>query len=441
MILASRIERLLIQPLVAVLVLAVLASAPTRAENPTPGAPEAKATTEPKVLLLPFPFYNDNFDFAVGAVYGIAGWPESQSRVIGTAFAGTRGSAMVFLAGQDLRLPRIERLFINPVFSVGYFQDTESFIDGNPRFPNERAGSNSSNKHDFISGSGFDNFARARFKYLLPIGDGRENIIPDYELDRGLLVSGATGATSLSPLQSGRTFASIRPFYRNQQIDSDDIEQDEFKTNGIDVAVFWDNRDYPPNPSRGQGVRFEVSRDFGLFDSDNSWTVLQGEIDQYVDFGASDWFRQRVLALDFWTAHSPSWNTSSSGKIFNRPPSYAGAHLGGLWRMRGFPSQRFSDNSAIYYAAELRLLPDWNPFDAWPWFQSKVGVEWVQFVPFVEVGRVAPSYDLANLHSSMKWDGGLGFRASAKGFVIRADAATSDEGFKVQMMISQPFQF
>jgi hypothetical protein len=41
----------------------------------------------------------------------------------------------------------------------------------------------------------------------------------------------------------------------------------------------------------------------------------------------------------------------------------------------------------------------------------------------------------------MKWDAGLGLRASAKGIVIRIDSAYSVEGVGVQMMISQPFQF
>lgn len=395
----------------------------------------------PQVLLLPFPFYNEHFGAALGGVYGIAGWPEPQARVLGTAFAGSRGSAMMFLAGQDLRLPWFQRLFLDPIFSFGYFQENESFVDGNPRFPDQQAGSNQSSRHNYIKGNGFDNFARMRLRYLLPIGDGAAAIIPEYQLDRGLLVGGATGGSSLNPLVSGRSYLSLRPFYRSQQIDTNDIDQNEFKTNGLDVAAFWDNRDWPENPSRGQGVRIEYSQDYGVLNSSGAWTVIEGEIDQYFDLGASDWFRQQVLALDFWTAHSPSWNTSPSGRIYNRPPSYTGATLGGLWRMRGFPSQRFSDDSAVYYSAELRMIPDWNPFEDWPMVQQFVGVDWLQVVPFVEVGRVAPSYDLRNLHSSMQWSGGLGLRALAKGFVIRMDTAGSTEGFGVQMMVSQPFQF
>ena len=41
----------------------------------------------------------------------------------------------------------------------------------------------------------------------------------------------------------------------------------------------------------------------------------------------------------------------------------------------------------------------------------------------------------------MKWDVGLGLRAWAKGLVVRLDTAGSDEGFGVQMMVSQPFQW
>ena len=61
--------------------------------------------------------------------------------------------------------------------------------------------------------------------------------------------------------------------------DGDAVDED-FKTNGLDFEVFWDNRDYFQNPSRGQGVFFRVSRDFGWLDSDESWTNLETEIDR-----------------------------------------------------------------------------------------------------------------------------------------------------------------
>jgi hypothetical protein len=87
------------------------------------------------------------------------------------------------------------------------------------------------------------------------------------------------------------------------------------------------------------------------------------------------------------------------------------------------------------------MIPEWNPFDNWPWLQKYIGVEWMQFVPFVEVGRVASSWNIDDLHEDMKWDAGLGLRFWAKGLVARIDLAGSDEGGKVAMMVAQPFQF
>ncbi len=87
------------------------------------------------------------------------------------------------------------------------------------------------------------------------------------------------------------------------------------------------------------------------------------------------------------------------------------------------------------------MIPEWNPFTKMRTVQEYLGVQWLQFVPFVEIGRVAPEWDLEELHSDMKWSAGLGLRAWAKGIVVRVDTAVSDEGVGVMMMVSQPFQF
>jgi len=93
------------------------------------------------------------------------------------------------------------------------------------------------------------------------------------------------------------------------------------------------------------------------------------------------------------------------------------------------------------YDTQLRLIPDWSPFDQWQWVQKHVGIQWLQFVPFVEIGRVAPEWNAEELHSDMQWCAGLGGRVWANGIVARIDAAYSTEGIGVQMMIAQPFQF
>ena len=415
----------------------VLAGGATYAEEASGGVGQT--------LSLPYAFFNENFGFAGAYLYGRTGYPQPQSSLIATVMGGSEGAAMGFVAGQNLRLPGpdhmgLDRLFVDPVASIGYFSDVDTYIDGDPNFTGDRAGSNDSDKDNFVTGEGWDNFFRLKFKYLLPIGHGREQIIPRYEVSDGMLASGATGGTSLNPVESGRTFIELRPFYRALEVEGDEIEAD-LKTNGLDIGLFFDNRDFAPNPTAGHALLLKASRDFGLLNSSDSWTVLHTELDKYISLGATQRFRQRVLAFDFWTAYSPTWEVTDSGKIDNRPPAYAGATLGGLWRMRAFPSQRFSDKAAIYYSAELRLIPEWNPFDRWPGLQKHIGVEWLQFVPFAEFGRVAPTWNIEELHTDMKWDLGLSVRAWAKGFVVRVDSAFSEEGAGVQMMISHPFQF
>lgn len=390
-------------------------------------------------LSLPFAFYNETFGLSGGWVEGRVGYPQPQARILGTVIVGNEGSALGFLAAEDLRFPRLDRLFIDPIFSIGYYDEADTYTDGNPYFAGERAGTNGSNKNNFVTGGGSDVFSRVRFKYLLPIGHGRDQIVPDYDVRDGFLVSGATGGESLSPLKSGRSFLEVRAFHRALEIDGNDFDED-LRTNGLDAVYFWDNRDFPVNPTKGNGLKLQYSRDFGLFDSTDSWTAVQAEVDAYHELGASSWFRSRVLAFDFWTAHTPSWD-EDGGIIKNRPPAYTGASLGGLFRMRGFPDERFNDRSAIYYSAEMRLTPHWNPFDNWSAVQDRLGVEWIQVVPFVEVGRVAGSYDIGELHTDMKWSAGTGLRAWVQGFVVRADIAFSDEDVRLQMMIGQPFQF
>lgn len=403
-------------------------------------APVREAADSLGTISIPYAFYNEHFGAAMGYVHSVTGYPQKQAGLMGTAMVGSGGSAMALLYGRDILLPGSERLLLDPIASVGYFAGNESYIDGNPAFPLERAGSNQSHQDNFVTGDGWDNYFRLRFQYLLPMGQGRGAPFQAVSLKDGLLASEADADRVWHPRLSGRTYLELTPFYRSQQVRGETLDS-ELQTNGFEVGVFWDNRDFYPSPSGGNAWALDYSRDFGWFDSTDSWTNVATEYDQYFSLPLSPLFRQSVLALDLWASYSPSWNETESGVIEHRPPAFSGATLGGAWRMRGYPTQRFSDKTAVYYAAELRLIPDWNPFDDWPWLQHYVGVEWVQVVPFVEIGRVAPSWDVAELHSDMKIDGGLGLRVWAKGIVARMDIAVSEESVGVQMVVSQPFQF
>ena len=393
-----------------------------------------------RIISLPYGFWNESFGAAAGYVYAINGYPQPQAGLLGTVMAGTTGSAMGLLMGQNLRPFRSERVFFDFILSVGYFNDVDVYVDGNPAFPNQRAGSNDSDRDDFITGSGLDSFYRLRLKYLLPIGSGRDQVLPAYQLSDGLLASGESGGSAWNPLSSGRTFLELRPFYRTQNIANDDIDEEQ-STNGLEFAVFWDNRDYPNNPSRGNALTLKLTRDWGLADSYDLVDQPQCRIRPVHSPRQDRGLSPKRAGAGFLDSLFADLGCAADGRIAHKPPGFLGAHLGGLFRMRAYPSQRFSDKAAVYYAAELRMVPDWNFFDSLPWVQERMGVEWIQFVGFAELGRVAPRYALRDLHRDMRWDVGLGLRAWAKGLVVRVDTAVSDEGFGVQMMVSHPFQF
>ncbi|MHC4646063.1 MAG: BamA/TamA family outer membrane protein [Planctomycetota bacterium] len=395
---------------------------------------------ERESFLLPYPFYNESIDFAVGLASGLVGRPQDQMSLVSTAYGSTNGSWALFLMGWDIQIPFGERLFLDPRFSVGQFDEIRAYRDGNPEFPTDPAGSNDSHEDNFVEGYGEDYFFNFRFKYLLPMGNGKDNIINEYVVKDGLLVSGQSGAQRWNPFESGRTSLEIEPFYRRQTVETDSAA-DTLKTNGVSFSLLYDNTDFRINPSKGSLQKITVSRDWGLFDSTDSWTVLEGEFSRYFPFTPAEGIRQHLLAFNCWTADTLTWKSrgfDENGKeIFKRPPSYTGATLGGIDRMRGYPAARFNDKAAVYYTLEYRVIPEWNPFQSGFW--ENFEIEWIQGVLFVEAGRVAQTWSLDALHSNMKWDVGVGVRAWVKNLIVRVDTAFSEEGNAVQLMVGHPF--
>ena len=395
-----------------------------------------------RAVNVPFAFYSEFFGAAAGYVTFRSGYPQPQARVLGTVMVGSKGSVMGFFMGRDIRMPGTERLFLDPWVSLGNFADSRAYVDGNPAYLKERSGSNDSHPDNYITGNGQDLFTQLRFKYLLPIGHGRDLAVSPYRFVDGLPVSGATGGDSWNPLESGKTFLELQPFYRSLRVTSSEVDiHSSRRTSGLDGSIFWDNRDYPDNPSKGGSIRTRVSRDWGAAGSSGSWTVVEGEADWYHPLERPAGIRQQVLALDFWTAYSPTWETNPDGTVRHGPPGYTGATLGGLWRLRGYPAERFSDKAAAFAAAEYRVIPEWNPFERLPGIQRRLGVQWIQLVAFVEAGRVAPSWQLVQWSNALKWDAGLGVRFLAKGMIARIDFVRSPEQTAVQMMVGHPFQF
>lgn len=400
---------------------------------------EQKEKDGKRLLVLPFPFYNDTIGGGIGAAVVAEGYVQKQMLTVGTLLFSTKGTHSLFMLVRNYQVPWLERLTLDPQMSTGKFEDVKTFTRGNPAFPNERPGSNDSSEDNFLEADGSDAWVDFKMKYLLPIGHGKDAIFPSLKVDNGVFVSGETGGEHWNPLTSGRTYVEWIPFYRNQ--DLSDENGTVQRTAGIDVALTYDNTDFPTNPSRGSYQRVFLSRDWGGFDSSTSWTAIGAEFAKYFSLGPSRNARQRVIAFNFWTVDCLTWDSSHTEEgrtIFHRPPTYKGASLGGLWRMRGYPASRFYDRSAINYGLEYRHTLRWNPLKNFT-LKGRLDVDWFQVVAFGELGRVAPEWEIDTLHEDMKWTVGAGIRSMANNIVLRGDFGVSSEGGIVQLFIGHPF--
>ncbi len=391
-------------------------------------------------LWLPYVFDSETFGFSVGIAGVISGYPSDSATLFGTFFGSANSSYRAWLGAYDLRVPLGARLFLSPDFTVTEYGNVRAYIDGNSGFPEGRAGSHGSDSEDYVTAPGWDGSVRLSFRYVLPWGHGRDHIINRVQVKQGSLVSDPVGGASWNPLDSGRTYILVEPFYRNQEIDMAE-ETRTLRSNGIKLEFRHDNTDFFLNPSRGSMTSVAITRDWGLLKSSDEWTHLELDYSKYLGFGETGMHRQRVLALGFWISDVPTWDvpeTDDASTVRRRPPYFEGSTLGGVCRMRAYPVNRFSDRSAVYYSAEYRAMPRWNPLEGVSLFGSPE-VEWWQWVLFCEAGRVADEFDLGALHSELDWDVGVGLRAYSKGLVGRMDVAFSEEASSALVMIGHSF--
>jgi hypothetical protein len=416
------------------------ASAPAQEIIVREGAPESAGD---QFFVVPFLFQNDTIGTAVGATAAARGWPQPQSLTYLTGVASTEGTAYLYLRGSEIQWPGADRLFLDLRLSAGHFSRIDTYVDGQPDFADEVAGSHDSSADNFVESEGEDILARLEFGYVLPLGDGANLIKPRVTLRDGIRVDGGRSDGGWNPLQRGTTTLRLTPFYRTQDVTSDERGDEERTTSGLEFALQHDHTDFSENPTRGSFQQVRWAQDFGGLGSSAPWETWDVTLTKYVNLGASASARQRVLALSAWWIDTPSWDERDGGGVddpYRRPPVYAGATLGGLERLRGFPQGRFHDRSAVYYGAEYRHTLDWNPLRGSALLRwLRVRVDWLQAVAFAEAGRVHDEFDPAELHSDLHTSGGLGLRAFANHLVIRADLAVSEEDTLVQMTIDHPF--
>jgi len=432
----------------------VLIGLNARADQITVDQSDAKRERRSPSIVVPYAFSTEALKTGLGAVYYRKSIFQPQDGLFVTGYGTSNSSFGLFGGLLNTRLS--ERLFFSP--TIGFMLNEQQRFYGDLGYdPNEvPSGSNDSEEKDFTFGSGIDSYLHLTFRYVLPIGVGSAEQPHAYTTNNGLLVDGSTHRGTWNPFESGRTFIYFRPFYQRRtiEIDAENIDifppelglqegdEPDVSTNGVTLGIEYDNRDFSANPSRGSLTKLNVSRDFGAFDSFNSWTSLDFSFSKYWDLGGSDKFAQRVFAANVWSAYSPTWDTELISpdyvQIQNRPPSNRGATLGGLDRQRGYPRGRFNDKAAINYAVELRLIPRWDPFRNWPLIRNWPW-RWWQVVGFAEIGRVGPSWNLGDLHDDMKWTAGAGIRVMLGSGIIRVDYAVSDEASAWWVMARQAF--
>jgi len=407
-------------------------SSAVREENP-------KGVKE--VLVLPYIFATDSLGATVGVGGGMKGYGQDQLLVGATVFASSDDAVAGALGVWDFLVPGFDRLFFTFVGSAGHYPRSRAYssVAYEPGIP--PAGSNDSDKNDYVEASGWDNWTDFKLEYTLPLGAAKNKGLVDYHLKHGMLVSPPSGGKTWNPLTSGVSVLMLRQFNRYLTFE-EDVGEIEGAVHPLQLGVLYDNTDFPANPSFGSSQYLAVTHDFAWLESDQTWTFLEAEASKYFSLGPSKLARQRVAAFNFWTGSAPTWEaeTLDNGyfKINHRPPYFEGARLGGFYRMRAYPSNRFNDRSVIYTSAEYRYTPEWNPLGSVAWLRF-LAMDWWQFVAFIEGGRVANTYSVAELTQDWKLDVGGSVRAMVSGGIIRVCAAFSAEGSSVWVMVGHPF--
>ncbi len=403
----------------------------TRAEDPRGGTKNS--------LIIPYAFSSESMGFTLGVGAGTKGYGQDQLLLGGTVFGSTDEAAALFLGMWDYRPSFANRFFLSAQGMVGHYPKSRAYTS---LFQQDtiRAGSNDSDMDDYLEDSGYDNWTDFKMEFVMPWGSSRSDSMQHYTLKDGLLQSAPVGGDTWNPMKSGVTTLLLRQFNRYRSFEFEDGERDA-TVHPFELAISYDNTDFPGNPSKGSSQYLGVTHDFGWLESPYEWTFVEFEASKYFSLGSSEWARQRIIALNVWTGDTPSWNEQNnpdgSVSVTERPPFYEGSSLGGFYRMRAYPIDRFNDRSVLYTAAEYRYTLDWNPIGNISWLRF-LKSDWLQLIAFAEGGRVANDFG-SDLFKDWKYDGGFGIRSMFSGAVVRLDVGFSEESTIGWVMFGHPF--
>lgn len=374
--------------------------------------PAAAVSEEKESAFLPFYFSTETLGHTFGVAGVAKGVGQPQAALFGMALYSDKESYVGFLSAFNYALS--EQLLFSSQMYQAQFNDS-------PYYLGEQGSNNSLTGQNTITNS-FEQNYQFEFKYLLPWGN-----VHDYGLMGAF--QPIRDVRFASPLESGVSSVTMTPFYSSRELD---IDQKTEKATGFELSFDWDNRDSVRNPTRGSHTSLDITLGADSWRSDELWTKWEFQNSQFYALGPlGEVFDQQVIALDFYTADTPTWDST-------KPPEQDQVRLGGLYRLRGYTSGRYHGRSAVHYSAEYRVMPDWQPLDDIPVI-NYYDLPWWQWVAFVEAGRVADQYNSKLLHSNMKWNLGGAVRFQVEGIVVRAEVAQGADEGTFRVMINQPF--
>ncbi|MBY5993750.1 BamA/TamA family outer membrane protein [Ferrimonas balearica] len=391
---------------------------------------EPSAETKSRSAAVPFVFSTSSMGLSVGGAASLQGVLQEGSQLVGAGAYSENDSHVAFLGVYNLHFGDSGRWFVDLQAFDARFRETQVYLDGNPDFDTP-AGGHGSSADNHVLGEEQQRDLYATLRYLLPMGAGK-----DSPRRRSRIVAGIPVALEKGELPGAYTSIELEPFYREREVIGQDGFQQRDKTQGLSLKLDHDARDFIPSPSEGYRAELQIHRDWGGAER-QSYTKWEAQYSHYLNIGASAWSKQQVLAFTAYTSDVPTWDSGSPGSE-HRPPWFAESTLGGWNRLRGYQGARFHDRSAVFYGAEYRAIPRWQPQGAIP-FIERYYFPWWQFAVYGEVGRVHDSYDLVELHKEMDWTVGVGLRMWVENVVARVDWAFSEEENQLRVVVNQPF--
>lgn len=290
-----------------------------------PGQEKAK----PQALALPYAFKSESLEWAYGVAGGGTGYYQEQLGLFGAVMGSSNDSKGIYMVSWNYQLPYFSRLFMDANISWGNYNAQRIYGATGPVPGGQRAGSNDSDKGNFLQSEGEDNWFELTFRYVLPMGNAKDLPIGRQVLKHGLLIAGANGGDEWNPLTSGVSLVEVRPFVRQRTMD-DLAGEGRHETGALMLGLTYNNTDFPTNPSKGSYQRVALTRDFGLLEDSDPWTSIEAEVGKFFDLGAGRYTRQNVLALNAWTSHCMTWEQDPDGTISNAPPHLSGGPPGRL---------------------------------------------------------------------------------------------------------------